>query len=315
MRNASLLLLTASAVFAAKAVERTLPADAVVESIFFLPDGKTIIATCADKHIRKWDVGSGKVIGDRTLPAGGYLLSSNVLAEFHDSSRKALRIWDLTAERQLQMVNGSRRETAISPDHKQLALASAQERSVSLVNLDTGTQRHMLADGIGGAATLVFSPDGATLVSANYDNDVRVWRTQSGELMRKVEDLTGAMFAAEFTPDGKQLVMGGLDETIYILDAKTFALTRTLKGHGETISALAVSPDGRTLVTGGFDVITTKNPVKLVFWDLATGVITRTVRAPHAVRALAFSPDGKMLAMTATGGKEISLFELNPARQ
>jgi WD40 repeat protein len=88
-------------------------------------------------------------------------------------------------------------------------------------------------------------------------------------------------------------------------------VARQLKGHGETISALAISPDSKTLVTGGFDVITTQNPVKVVFWDLATGRIRRTARAPHRVMALAFSPDSKWAAMTA-GAKEIALLDNSP---
>ena len=311
MKNTAMLaLLAAAALSAADQPDRILRAGATVESIYFLPDGKKMIASCSDKHIRTWDVGSGNATADRTLPLGGYLLNSSVLAEPTDSSRKALRMWDLAADREMQTVTGSR--AYISSDRKHLAIASSTDRSVSLLNPATGERRHVLADGLGGPATLLFSPDGATVVSANYDNDVRIWKTQSGELVRKIEDLTGAMFAGEFTPDGKQLVMGGLDETVYIWDAKTFALKRTLKGHGETIKALAISPDGRTLVTGGFDVITVNNPVKLVFWDLAAGTITRSVRSPHAVTRLAFSPDGKWLAMAASGGKEISLYSLNP---
>jgi WD40 repeat protein len=115
------------------------------------------------------------------------------------------------------------------------------------------------------------------------------------------------MFAAEFTPDGKQLVLAGLDETVYIWDAKTFQLLRKLGGHGETISALAISPDGKTLVTGGFDVLTEKNPVKVLFWDLNSGRILRTVRAPHRVASLAFSPNGAWIAMAA-GENEIQLW-------
>ena len=151
-------------------------------------------------------------------------------------------------------------------------------------------------------------PDGELLVSANYDNDVRVWKTSSGELVKKVEDLTGAMFAGEFTPDGKQLVLAGLDETVYIWDAKTFQAARALKGHGETISALAISPDGKMMVTGGFDVVTTRNPVKVALWDLSSGKIVKTMRAPHRVVSLAFSPDGKWIAMTS-GEKEINLWK------
>jgi WD40 repeat protein len=49
--------------------------------------------------------------------------------------------------------------------------------------------------------------------------------------------------------------------------------------------------------------------VKVVFWDLASGKITRTVSATHMVASLAFSPDGKWLAM-ASGEREIALWDL-----
>jgi WD40 repeat protein len=291
----------------ALAPERTLVADAAVESICFAPDGKTLVATYADKHVRTWDVGTGKVVGDR--PVGGHLLSSKVLAE-PSAGGKTFQIWDLAAARRMFKIDKEIASGALSSDGKQLAISSESERSLRLLDPATGATRKVLADGLGGAAAVVFSPDGGTVVSVNYDNDVRVWRTQFGELVRKMEDFTGAMFAAAFTPDGQHLAMGGLDETVYIFDAKTYSLQRKLTGHGETILALAISPDGRTLVTGGFDVFTEKNPVKLVFWDLAAGVVTRTVHAPHAVNGLSFAPDGNWVAMTVAGGKEISLFSL-----
>lgn len=307
MKATRFLALLAAAVLPATAQDQTLLADAPVGSVFFLPDGKEIVASW-DKHLRTWDVVSGKVINDRTLEPEVHPVSANLFIEF---KKKGFQIWDLSSERHGKMINGTIDNAAISSDHKQMAVGSEKERSVRLLDVATGEQRRVLPDGLGGAASLAFSPDGATLVSGNYDNDVRIWKTRSGELVRKIEDLTGAMFASAFTPNGEELVMGGLDETVYILDGKTYALKRKLKGHGETIATLAISPDGRTLVTGGFDVVTTANPVKLVFWDLVSGSIARTARSPHAVSALAFSPDGKWLAMTAVGGKEIALFSLD----
>jgi len=305
----SLLAAVAMAAVNLSAADRTLSSDAVPGSVYFWADGKTVSASCRDNHVRTWDITSGKLLKDKTVPARTSLIAPDLYAE-HDVKNNTVRVWDLSADRQMQLINGApSRRTAVSADRKQLATASPEERSVRVWNIATGEQRQVLADGIGGASELVFSPDGETLVSANYDNDIRVWKTKSGEMVKKVEDLTGAMFAAEFTPDGKQLIMAGLDETVYIWDAKTFALNRKLAGHGETISALAISPDGRTLVTGGFDVVKSANPVKVAFWDLASGKITRVVRAPHQVASLAFSPDGKWVAM-ASGAKEIGLWEI-----
>lgn len=308
MRIALALLLGTAAV----AQDRSIATEAVPGSLQFSADGRSITALSRDNRLRTWDVASGKELSARTVPAGTQLAGTGRYLE--RTNDKGVRVWDLTAERQLYLLSGaSGNRLALSPDGKHLASSRNDDLTTRLFDNATGQQRHALADGIGGTAAMAFSPDGQTLVSANYDNDVRIWKTQSGELVKKIEDLTGAMFAAEFSPDGRQLMMGGLDETIYVWDARTFALTRKLQGHGETIAALAISPDGRTLVTGGFDVRTVANPVKVVFWDIASGKILRTESSPHRVVSLAFSPDSKWVALTA-GDKSIALWRV-PAAQ
>lgn len=303
----SLLAAAALSLAAQNSFDRTIAAEAAPGELFFSADGKTITALCRDNHVRSWDVATGKVAADKPVTAGTTLVSATRAIERAD--RATVRVWDLTADTQLRLINGAPQgRTVMSANGRSLAISSVADRKVRIIDVTSGKEKHSLADGIGGAAEVVFSPDGELLVSANYDNDVRVWRTSSGELVKKVEDLTGAMFAGEFTPDGKQLVMAGLDETVYFWDAKTFQAARTLKGHGETISALAISPDGKMMVTGGFDVITTRNPVKVALWDLSAGKIVRTMRAPHRVVSLAFSPDGKWIAMTS-GEKEINLWK------
>jgi WD40 repeat protein len=305
-----LMVPAAASLLAAQTVspfDRTIAADAAPGELFFSADGKTLTALCRDQHVRTWDVASGKVVADKAVTAGTTVVSATRAIERPD--RNSIRVWDLTADTQLRLIQGAPAgRTAMSGNGKQLAVANVNERKVRLIHLETGEQKHALEDGIGGTAELVFSPDGELLVSANYDNDVRVWRTRSGELVRKVEDMTGAMFAGEFTPDGKQLVMAGLDETVYIWDAQSFDVIRRLKGHGETISAMAISPDGKMLVTGGFDVVTTRNPVKVALWDLASGKIVKQMRSPHRVVSLAFSPDSRWIAMTS-GEKEIHLWK------
>ncbi len=290
--------------------ERSLSSEAAPISIHFSKDGKSITSNCRDGHVRTWDLASGKLVSDKKFGPRLVMLSDDLMLDANGET-KSMKIWDLTADRQVQLLNGAPTSAiTLSKDRRFVATSNPKERTVRVWDLATGKEKHSLPDGLGGAAGLTFSPDGQTVVSANYDNDIRVWKTQSGELVKKVEDMTGAMFASAFSPDGKQLVMAGLDETVYIWDAKTFALNRKLRGHGETIASLAISPDGRTLVTGGFDVITLKNPVKLAVWDLAAGKIVKTIAAPHRVTRVAFSPDGKWVAFV-TGDKEISLVNVN----
>jgi len=287
--------------------DRTLTVDEVPGTIFFSADGKTLVTACRDNQVRVFDVITGKQVRARKYGAGGALVASNRV--FEGIEKKGVQVWDLTEERMLQLLEGApvRGRSALSLDGKLMAAADTESRQVQVFDVASGKRRHVLSDGIGGASDLLFSPDGESLVAANYDNDVRIWKTRSGELVRKIEDMTGAMFTAQFTPDGKQLIMAGLDETMYVLDGATFQKLATYKGHGETIAALAISPDGKMIVTGGFDVSTTRNPVKVVFWDKASGTVLKTLRAPHRVMSLAFSPDSQWVAMTA-GDREISLF-------
>jgi WD40 repeat protein len=304
----TLLLLTMA--LSVSGADRSLASESAPFSIYFSKDGKSVTSNCRDGHVRTWDLASGKLVLDKKFGPRVVMLSDDLMLDANGET-KSMKIWDLTADRQVQLLNGAPTSAiTLSKDRRFVATSNPKERTVRVWDLATGKEKHSLPDGLGGAAGLTFSPDGETVVSANYDNDIRVWKTQSGELVKKVEDMTGAMFASAFTPDGKQLVMAGLDETVYIWDAKTFALNRKLKGHGETIASLAISPDGRTLVTGGFDVITLKNPVKLSVWDLAAGKIVKTIAAPHRVTRVAFSPDGKWVAFV-TGDKEISLVQVN----
>jgi WD40 repeat protein len=58
-----------------------------------------------------------------------------------------------------------------------------------------------------------------------------------------------------------------------------------------------LSPDGRILATGGLDPATIDNPAHLILWDLNSGKALKTIRLPHAVTGVAFSPDARRIAM------------------
>jgi len=62
-----------------------------------------------------------------------------------------------------------------------------------------------------------------------------------------------------------------------------------LKGHKGKVPCLAISPDGRLLASGSSD-----KTVRL--WNLADGMLLKTIEGNRPIRCLAISPDGQALA-------------------
>jgi WD40 repeat protein len=198
-------------------------------------------------------------------------------------------------------------------------IADCEDRKSRTIDAATGkvlseealkpAPKNPFPDGLS-SSELAWSPDRKYLAAANLDTDVRIYAASSGELLRKHEEFTGAMFDVRFTPDGKHLLMAGLDRMVYVWSTATWKIERKLIGHGETITAMAVSADGHWLATGGFDPLGRRNPTKIVLWDFKSGKIVQTWPSPHRVQALAFSPDGKHLASGIDFLKQIELTSL-----
>jgi WD40 repeat protein len=102
-----------------------------------------------------------------------------------------------------------------------------------------------------------------------------------------------SVLSVAFSPDGKLLASAADDKTIRLGDVNTGRQIRVLTGHRLRVNLISFSPDGRYLASASDD-----RTVRI--WEVNTGHELAKLDHDGAVVALAFSPDGHILA-TACG--------------
>jgi WD40 repeat protein len=243
----------------------------------FTPDGKLLITSGWEMHVRAWDARNGKAKWNVVKPQG----------------------W------------GGVGTVTVARDGKHFAFAGGQmgtDERVYITDVKKGAPVRSVRGHANACGALASGPDG--FVSGGADKHVRFWKWAGGPCYHDLA-LRGVVRGLMFDREGTRLAAsGGAVVTVWDMQPparkgarRKPGKARYFRGHTDQVQSIDFAPDGVTLASAAHD-----GTVRV--WDAASGKELRAF-APGVgpLHHVAFAPDGLTLAFGSEAG-HVGLLDL-----
>lgn len=161
------------------------------------------------------------------------------------------------------------------------------------------------------------SADGSRAAVGGADNTVRIVDVATGKELFKIGNHENWVLATVFGKDGKRIVSVGKDRAAKLTDAGSGAFLENVNLLRGELSAVARHPSQDIVVVGGEEripyVYMMDRPKNMKIADDTT-LIRKLERQQGAIFSLAWSPDGKQIAV-AGASPEVGLYDAETGKK
>lgn len=286
-------------------------------AVAFDASGRHVVSLHQDRTVTIWDVASGQAVSKfklvegnhsaayftRLTPGGRFVMTDSGLG----TDTQYIDLWDVTTQQRVYhnvTKLGDMKLPALSPDGRRLI--SKDDQSLNMWDVAEGRVLYSLPrDPKAYFEFCAFSPDGKILaIGEGKVPKISLRDAATGRELRSIDTVFNDEL--RFSEDGNRIA-GASGTAIAVMNLREGGRTvRLLQGHTSAKGALSMSPDGNFLATQD-------DRQQTEVWDLRLGRIVQRLD-PHAPggiahAALAYSPDGKLLAAAATGVRENDILD------
>ncbi|SCU77879.1 LANO_0A01508g1_1 [Lachancea nothofagi CBS 11611] len=210
-----------------------------------------------DKTIRAWDMNaSGKCINilkshahwinhlslstDYALRVGAFDHTGQKPSSPLEAQQKALQNYEKIAKK-----NGQLEELMVTASDDFTMYLWDPLKSTKPITRMTGHQKLV--------NHVAFSPDGRYIVSASFDNSIKLWDGRNGNFVTTFRGHVASVYQVAWSSDCRLLVSCSKDTTLKVWDIRTRKLSVDLPGHNDEVYTVDWSIDGKRVCSAGKD--------------------------------------------------------------